>query len=116
MRRPGILLAGMLLATGAGLALASPASAATGYSGADTPRWYHCHSHYGHWDDDWFWDDGGDHWTARSSSHDSHRRYCHNHRHGGHGYGHGYGHGGHVSVGIGAGGIAVSVGGGHGGH
>jgi hypothetical protein len=58
MRRLGLLVAGGLLASGAGLALATPASAAV-QSGGDRPRhsdcdhgygddYYHHHSHHGH--------------------------------------------------------------------
>jgi hypothetical protein len=108
MRRPALLIAGMLLATGAGLAGASPASAAVSGGSGDGSRW-HCHWYNGHdWPD--FWDDWFDDgpWNARRHD-DNRRRHCHNHRgHGSHG-GHGHGHGGHVSVGI-------SVGGGGRGH
>jgi hypothetical protein len=45
MRRAGLLIAGCLLASGAGLALASPASASVGYRDGH----YNCHDvHYGH--------------------------------------------------------------------
>ena len=96
MRRPGVLLAGLLLATGAGLALSSPAAAAPAGPGVDGPRW-HCHWSSGHnwYDDDW---DDGDHWS------DHRRRYCHRHRHG-------QWHGGHVIVGNG--GVFVGGGGHH---
>jgi hypothetical protein len=106
MRRPALLIAGMLLATGAGLAAASPASAAVSGGSGDSSRW-HCHWYNGHdwpdyWDD-WF-DDGP--WNARRYDNDNRRRYCHSHRHG-----HWHGNG-HVSIGIGSGGIGVHVGGG----
>ena len=108
MRRPGLLIAGMLLAAGAGLAVANPASAAVGHSGADTPRWYHCHYHNGsHWND---WDDDWDDWGARRDDQSDHRRWCHTHRYRGHGHGHGHGNG-HVSVNLGNGdGIHVGIG------
>jgi hypothetical protein len=56
MRRTGLLIAGFLLASGAGLALASPASAA---ARTDSYRPHHsqCHhgQHYGHWyGNDWY--------------------------------------------------------------
>ena len=86
MRRPGLLIAGMFLATGAGLGLASPASATVGQSGADSPGWYHCHSQR-YWDDWNDWDHGGGNWVAgRSAQGDSHRR-CHRYHHR-HGHGH----------------------------
>jgi hypothetical protein len=79
MRRPALLIAGMLLATGTGLALASPASADVGNTGADSNRW-HCHwSGHDRWYDnnDRPWD-----WSAQSANNDS-RRWCHyrHHRH-----------------------------------
>ena len=46
MRRPVMYLAGLLLATGASLALAGPASAAVNHDG----KCHHNHSSY--WDDD----------------------------------------------------------------
>jgi hypothetical protein len=74
MRRAGLLIAGVFLATGAGLALSAPASAA-GVSGGHHPSDCHHHGHYyGH-----------------------HHGYYH-----GHYYGYGYGsYGGSISVGIG---------------
>ncbi|WP_433292735.1 hypothetical protein ACQP2F_28785 [Actinoplanes sp. CA-030573] len=53
MRRPVMYLAGLLLATGASLALAGPASAAPSHD-------VKCHHHNHH--SDWFWydDDEGD--------------------------------------------------------
>ena len=93
MRRAGLLIAGMFLVTGAGLAVANPAAAAPN-SGADRPRGYHCHWYngQGHWNDWYDWDDGDD-WR------DVRRRYCHSHRRGmSHGHG---GHGGLISIGVG---------------
>jgi hypothetical protein len=80
MRRPALLIAGMLLATGTGLALASPASAAVSNTGADSYRW-HCHwNDYHNWNDDDDWWDGGNNWSAQSASNDS-RRWCHYRHH-----------------------------------
>ena len=80
MRRPALLIAGMILAAGTGLAVSSPASAAVGNSGADGNRW-HCHWRGHDWnnwnnDDDW-WNNG---WSAEATNNDS-RRYCHYRRH-----------------------------------
>ena len=97
MRRPGLLLAGMLLATGGALAVAGPVSADVGSSGADSTRW-HCHGGNPHRDNDW---DDGDDWTARRHNGDNRRRFCHRHRHGHgswHGHHHGNWHGGPVIV------------------
>ena len=49
MRRPVLYLAGLLLATGASLALAGPASAAV--SGPKCDKGYHHHHHGGDWDE-----------------------------------------------------------------
>jgi hypothetical protein len=69
MRRPGLLIVGMMLATGAGLALATPASAAPSTNG-DHPRHGHCdnyrHHHHHFYND------------------------CYDHNHG-HGWGNGWG-------------------------
>jgi hypothetical protein len=58
MRRPGLLIAGVLLASGVSLALAAPASAA-GRTDAHHPRHSHshCNHHHGHhygYDDDYY--------------------------------------------------------------
>lgn len=96
MRRAGLLIAGIFLVTGAGVAVANPAAASPG-SGTDRPRGYHCHWYngHGHWVD---WYDG-----------DHRRRYCHIHRHRGHGHGLGHGHGhGPGLIGIG---VHIGIGG-----
>ena len=55
MRRPVMYLAGLLLATGASLALAGPASAAPAHHPG------HCHHNNGFYgDDDYFWGPDGD--------------------------------------------------------
>jgi len=87
MRRPALLIAGMLLATSASFAVATPASAAGGSSGGDSHRW-HCQRHHDHdryrdWNRDWW--DNGNRWSAEQATGDNHRRRdCrHRHRHGG---------------------------------
>ena len=99
MRRPGLLLAGVLLATGSSLAIAAPASA-TG-SAPDHRRhcWYQSNGHWFPWHHDWYddWDDdwdGGGHWSARTPNRDERRRHCYRYRGGG---------GGWVSITIGSG-------------
>jgi len=103
MRRAGLLIAGMFLVTGAGLAVANPAAAAPN-AGADRPRGYHCHWYngHGHWNDWYDWDDGDD-WDGPWHNGDSRRRYCHRHRGMGHGHGHGL-----ISVGVG---VHIGIGG-----
>ncbi|MEU7908388.1 hypothetical protein [Actinoplanes sp. NPDC049118] len=54
MRRTGLLLAGALLATGAGMALAAPASASPGNAGSVAVGNYI--------NDYWYWDNGADCW------------------------------------------------------
>jgi len=75
MRRPALLIAGMLLATGAGLAVSAPAVAAESSSGGDSSRW-HCQRHY--WDRDRDWRDDS---LARKAGADDHRRRDCRHRH-----------------------------------
>jgi hypothetical protein len=88
MRRPGLLLAGVLLATGSSLAIAAPASA-TG-SAPDHRRhcWYQSNGHWFPWHHDWYddwYDDDGDHWSVGTPSRDDRRRHCYRHRGGGSG-------------------------------
>ena len=52
MRRVGLLIAGCLLASGAGLALASPASAAVGDHYGHR---HNVHCYHGHGDDFLYW-------------------------------------------------------------
>lgn len=57
MRRPVLYLAGLLLATGASLALAGPASAA--------PNGHHCDRHYSNfYDDDEYYNDYPDSYSS----------------------------------------------------
>ena len=71
MRRPVLYLAGLLLATGASLALAAPASAA--------PNDHHCNKGHHHYMDDGYYDDygyPGDYWSySNSNDIDSYETY-----------------------------------------
>jgi hypothetical protein len=64
MRRPVMYLAGLLLATGASLALAGPASAAPAHNFPGK-----CHHHSAYLDGDWDDEDEGD-FYYNSDSHD----------------------------------------------
>ena len=79
MRRAGLLIAGFLLASGAGLALATPANAAV--SSDSGHPWHSYCSHNGH-----YHGQGYDHWYH-------HGHYYHGHHHGGI----------HIGIGIGIG-------------
>jgi hypothetical protein len=64
MRRAGLLISGVLLATGAGLSLATPASAAVG-SDSHRPRHHYCQSYdsyCGH-DRGYYCNDGWGYWN-----------------------------------------------------
>jgi Spy/CpxP family protein refolding chaperone len=102
MRRPALLIAGMLLATGTGLALAAPASAADSSSGGDSSRW-HCQRHS--WNDWNRWDNGPRWGAQRSDATDHRRRDCRDRRHW-----RGHWRGGNWSVGTVSGGVLVSAG------
>ncbi|GAA3343321.1 hypothetical protein GCM10020358_41970 [Amorphoplanes nipponensis] len=88
MRRPGLILAGVLLATGSSLALAAPASATDSAPDHRRHCWYSSNGNWYPWHNDWYdnWNDdwnGGDghHWSARTAGSDTHRRHCYRHRH-----------------------------------
>jgi hypothetical protein len=100
MRRPALLIAGLLLATGSGLAIAAPASAVESSSGGDSSRW-HCQRHY--WDNDW----DNDSLARKASADDRRRRDC-RYRHYRHRWGNPWGWN---SIGTVSGGVLVSTGG-----
>jgi hypothetical protein len=85
MRRPGLLLAGVLLATGSSLAVSAPASASGSVPDHRRHCWYQSNGHWLPWHHNWhdWYDDDGDHWSARTPSRDDRRRHCYRYRGGG---------------------------------
>ncbi|GAA3908942.1 hypothetical protein [Actinoplanes auranticolor] len=86
MRRPGLLLAAVLLATGSSLAVSAPASASDSVPDHRRHCWYQSNGHWFPWHhnrhnwDDW---DDGDRWSAGTPSRDDRRRHCYRYRGGG---------------------------------